>query len=127
MKIQEKSDKRFVLNHVGVEWIVYYDSMSNSFEVFHEDEAPSGDEYVQAPYAESAKTEMWKRFYEILNEEEMTIVNDFPSGRGFYRYLEEEGLRGTLECAQEEAEMALFDQWEKDHSLEIDWETVTIA
>ena len=105
----------------------YYDREFNTFIYLNTDEIDNRidlNNLVLCPCLYLYKRNIWKRFYELLTDEETVIADSYYERKGYFEYLRETGLLGTYEEAESQIAVELFETWLKANDIPFDWNNV---
>lgn len=115
----------YYINNSYGDLMFYYSTKDGCFYAMTEQEASYKNNaklgLILAPctYTREFKSEVWKEFRNMLSEEERAIADSYPYRRGYFNYLEEEGLIDTYYAAKECVLRRECDNWFKRHSLNL--------
>lgn len=106
-------------NVAGLEVIVYYDKIKNTLTTRSISCRKIPAHLVETPYRDSFNGAVWRRFYEILSEDELALVQSFKQRHGFFGFLHETGLYGAYETAYRYAAERVIEEWLQENKISL--------
>ena len=117
-----------LINSSCEELEIYYSITDKCFYALNEEEAEEDeDNLIKAPCVYHYQSSIWKRFREMLTEEERIIADSYPYRRGYFNYLHEEGLIDTYYEAKESVARDVCAHWLKVNNLNLTLNNITLA
>ncbi len=83
--------------------------------------------FIEAPCVYRYQNIIWKRFREMLSEEQCIVADSYPFKHGYFKYLQEEGL---IEIYYEAKNSVLIDvctDWIEINNLELSLDDIVLA
>lgn len=114
-----------LMNTIGVDYITYYHAKRQCF-VVGDILSANSKYFVETPYRETCQRLAWKYFRAMMNDEERALADSFGASHGFFDFMHETGLISIFDAAMERATVQIFEHWESENDLTIDWENIVI-
>jgi hypothetical protein len=105
----------------------FYEEESNRFILLEYDAEDIPEDAICLPFVNELMPYAKKVFRSKLTPKELELATSFYERHGYFAYLEEIGLIDVFREAEDEAIWILIEDWEDEHDLSIDWDTVYIA
>ena len=108
---------------------MFFDKDLACFVVSENDEPPvwcADHDVVMCPYAVAPKAAVWKRFYEIISDDERAQIDSFEGNMSFFNFMRETGIICTYREAERLVIEDIFKAWVVLHGITIDWNNIVV-